>query len=46
MMQTALPNRSIICIDMKCFYASCIALIEGLDVMQIPIAVIANFNQL
>lgn len=45
MMQTALPNRSIICIDMKCFYASCIALIEGLDVMQIPIAVIANFNQ-
>lgn len=40
-----LPNRQIICIDMKSFYASCIALLEELDVMQVPIAVIANFNQ-
>ncbi|MER1998983.1 MAG: UV damage repair protein UvrX [Lysinibacillus sp.] len=40
-----LPNRNIICIDMKSFYASCIALLEGLDVMQVPIAVIANFEQ-
>ena len=40
-----LPNRDIICIDMKSFYASCIALLEGLDVMQVPIAVIANFEQ-
>lgn len=40
-----LQNRSIICIDMKCFYASCIALLEGLDVMKVPMAVIANFNQ-
>ena len=40
-----LPNRDIICIDMKSFYASCIAMLEGLDVMQVPIAVIANFEQ-
>lgn len=40
-----LPNRDIICIDMKSFYASCIALLEGLDVMQVPIAVVANFEQ-
>lgn len=25
-----LPNRDIICIDMKTFYASCIAMLEGL----------------
>lgn len=40
-----LPHRDIICIDMKSFYASCIALLENLDVMQVPIAVIANFEQ-
>lgn len=40
-----LPNRSVICIDMKCFYASCIAMLEGIDVMRVPIAVIANFEQ-
>ncbi len=39
------PINSIICIDMKCFYASCIALLEGLDVMEVPIAVIGNFQQ-
>lgn len=39
------PNRSIICIDMKSFYASCIAMLEGIDVMKVPIAVIANFEQ-
>lgn len=44
-MSKLLPNRSILCIDMKCFYASCIALLEGLDVMNVPIAVIANFQQ-
>ena len=44
-MQKPLPNRSILCIDMKCFYASCIAMLEGLDVMKVPIAVIANFHQ-
>lgn len=44
-MYQKLPNRSIICIDMKCFYASCIAMLEGLDVMEVPMAVIANFEQ-
>lgn len=44
-MEAHIPERSIICIDMKCFYASCIAMLEGLDIMQVPIAVIANFEQ-
>lgn len=44
-MDTHKPERSIICIDMKCFYASCIAMLEDIDVMQVPIAVIANFEQ-
>lgn len=44
-MNRQLPNRSIICIDMKCFYASCIAMLEGLDVMKVPMAVVANFEQ-
>ena len=44
-MYEGLPQRSIICIDMKSFYASCIAMLEGLDVMTTPIAVVANFTQ-
>lgn len=40
-----LPNRPIICIDMKCFYASCMALLHNLDVEQTPIAVIGSFQQ-
>ncbi|MEK4228261.1 Y-family DNA polymerase [Solibacillus sp. FSL H8-0538] len=39
------PNRSVICIDMRCFYASCIGLLENLDVMKVPIAVVGNFSQ-
>ena len=39
------PQRSIICIDMRSFYASCIASIENLDVMEVPIAVVGNFKQ-
>lgn len=39
------PNRPIVCIDMKCFYASCIAMLEGLDVMQEPIAIVGNLTQ-
>jgi DNA polymerase V len=39
------PRRSIICIDMLSFYASCIALHENLDVMKVPIAVVGNFQQ-
>ena len=39
------PNRAMMCIDMRCFYASCIGLLEDLDVMEVPIAVVANFSQ-
>ena len=39
------PDRSIVCIDMRCFYASCMALIHNLDVMEVPIAVIGSFQQ-
>lgn len=39
------PNHSIICIDMRCFYASCMAMLENLDPMQVPIAVVGNFEQ-
>lgn len=39
------PNRSVICIDMRCFYASCMALLENLDPMKVPIAVVGNFEQ-
>lgn len=41
----SMPNRNIMCIDMKSFYASCIAMLEGLDILKDPIAVIGNFNQ-
>ncbi len=39
------PDRPIICIDMRCFYASCMAMLENLDPMQVPIAVVGNFQQ-
>ena len=39
-----LPHKDIFCIDMKCFYASSIAMLEGLDVLKDPIAVIGNFD--
>lgn len=39
------PQRSIICIDMRSFYASCIASLENLDVMEVPIAIVGNFQQ-
>ncbi len=42
---SSLPNGEIMCIDAKCFYASCIAMLEGLDVLKEPIAVVGNFNQ-
>jgi len=44
-MNAKLPNRPIICIDMKSFYCSCIALLEGLDVLKEPMAVIGSFKQ-
>ncbi|MBQ0137683.1 MAG: UV damage repair protein UvrX [Kurthia sp.] len=40
-----LPDRSIICVDMKCFYASCMAMLYNLDVDEVPIAVVGNFEQ-
>ncbi|MED3661298.1 UV damage repair protein UvrX [Ureibacillus terrenus] len=40
-----LPDRSIICIDMRCFYASCMAMLHNLDPMEVPIAVVGNFEQ-
>lgn len=44
-MKTLYPNRSIICIDMRSFYASCMAVLHNLDVLQVPIAIIGNFQQ-
>lgn len=40
-----LPDRQIACIDMRSFYASCAAAIEGLDVMRDAIAVVSNLEQ-
>ncbi|WP_203248783.1 Y-family DNA polymerase [Sporosarcina beigongshangi] len=37
-----LPDRKIVCLDMRSFYASCAAVIEGLDVTKTSIAVIGN----
>lgn len=37
-----LPRRKIVCVDMRSFYASCAAVVEGLDVMDTPIAIIGN----
>lgn len=36
------PNRTIACIDMRSFYASCAALDQGLDPLQAYIAVVGN----
>lgn len=41
-MDKKLPNRKIACLDIRSYYASCAAAIEGLDVMETPIAVIGN----
>ncbi|MCT6922836.1 UV damage repair protein UvrX [Metasolibacillus sp.] len=42
---TLMPQRPIICIDAKSFYASCMAMLHGLDIMSTPIAVVANLKQ-
>ncbi|MFJ7826677.1 UV damage repair protein UvrX [Psychrobacillus sp. NPDC096623] len=39
------PNRSIACIDMMSFYASCMAVLYDLDVKTVPIAVVGNLDQ-
>ncbi|WP_040228637.1 Y-family DNA polymerase [Bhargavaea cecembensis] len=41
-MYEGLPERKIICLDMRSFYASCAAADEGLDVMKEPIAIIGD----
>ena len=40
-----MPNRSIACIDMMSFYASCMASLHNLDVRTVPIAVVGNLKQ-
>lgn len=39
------PNRSIACIDMISFYASCMAVLYDLDVKTVPIAVVGSLDQ-
>lgn len=39
------PDRPIMCIDMRCFYASCMAMRENLNPFEVPIAVVGNFQQ-
>lgn len=41
----ALPKRTIFCIDMKSFYASCAALDRGLDPLSTYLAVVADTNR-
>lgn len=40
-----LPKRKILCIDMKSFYASCTAVMKGMDPLESYIAVVANKSQ-
>src|SRR4051812_5527617 len=44
-MYEGLPDRKIICLDMRSFYASCAAADEGLDVLKEPIAIIGDRNR-
>ncbi|MGM0437152.1 MAG: UV damage repair protein UvrX, partial [Bacillota bacterium] len=39
---SSLPDKNILCIDMKSFYASIEAVDRGLDPWNIPLAVIGN----
>lgn len=39
---SALPHNHIICVDMKSFYASCSAVMEGLDPLTCHLAVVGN----
>jgi len=39
------PNRHILCIDMKSFYASCAALAKGLNPLTARLAVVADLNR-
>lgn len=40
-----LPRHKILCIDMKSFYASCSAVMQGLDPLQCHLAVVGNLSQ-
>lgn len=40
-----LPHHSILCIDMKSFYASCAAVMRGLDPLECYLAVVGNLQQ-
>ncbi|VEF47878.1 UV-damage repair protein UvrX [Bacillus freudenreichii] len=40
-----LPNADILCIDMKSFYASCAAVMNGLDPLECHLAVVGNLQQ-
>lgn len=40
-----MPRKSIMCVDMRCFYASCMASLAHLDVMKEAIAVVGNLQQ-
>ncbi|HEX6594378.1 MAG TPA: UV damage repair protein UvrX [Bacillota bacterium] len=42
---TAFNERNILCIDMKSFYASCAALMQGLDPLTAHVAVVADTNR-
>lgn len=41
-MYEGLTDRKVVCLDMRSFYASCAAVLEGLDVMDTPIAIIGD----
>ncbi|ONK21833.1 UV damage repair protein UvrX [Siminovitchia sp. FSL H7-0308] len=40
-----LPHHNILCIDMKSFYASCAAVMHGLDPLECYLAVVGNLQQ-
>ncbi|MGV3464301.1 MAG: DNA polymerase thumb domain-containing protein [Heyndrickxia sp.] len=40
-----LPHHKILCVDMKSFYASCSAVMQGLDPMECYLAVVGNKEQ-
>src|SRR5699024_10282366 len=39
------PERNILCVDMKSFYASCAALVNGLDPLSSHVAVVADLRR-
>ncbi|WP_085508764.1 Y-family DNA polymerase [Thalassobacillus devorans] len=39
------PERRVLCVDMKSFYASCAAILRGLDPMTCHLAVVADTNR-